>query len=475
MRELVKSSNLIKTISIRKEYLFYIILGVLLSLFVIIGWKGILTLTALMALVLLIYIPFYYKFLFLISIAVILSNFKLQLPSFNIYIVEIFVWVFYSLIVVQHLLKPHQSNPVKFPKVVFLIIGLWLLGILSGFAQHNPFKSICEDARGLSFIPLIGVVPFCIKTRVQYQRYTNFLFIITLFLIIKMILFQEYRGGLRETVQTGVEWWHSFAEFFTFVIILSFLYFVQTRRLKWITIFFFLVILCAALIRVGLSFWIMIFLAISWIIYKKYLYSMTVKNIVKFVSLACLILTILVPSFTLLYKFNFAPIFFFETKGLLFLPDILREKEPVMEASLWTFYDRVNIYSAGVNKIKDSPFIGSGFGSEISFYHPLRKIEKSSVRIDNEAIWIWIKMGVFGIVAFLILYLRYFNLSLKSIKKAKDEFVYSTSLFLSSALVMFIFYGLVCQISASFGRAIFFWSILGSIDALNNIVKKEYK
>jgi len=318
---------------------------------------------------------------------------------------------------------------------------------------------------------LIGMVPFCIKTKKEYKDFIRFLFVISIFLIFKMFLFQEYSGGIRGTIQTGVEWYHSFIMFQVLVILLAFLNLIKisNKKLLYFLIFFGLIIAYACFFKVGLSFWLLIFIGIIWFLYNRYFSKISFSTIIKTSAYIGLTLFILFVFFGILGKYDLAPSFFYEIRPIIGL--LKTRTLDIADTASWTIYDRIDIWSAGIQKIKESPIIGSGFGTIITAFHPHRNIEKISVRIDNEFLWIWIKMGLLGLLAFLFLYWKYFSLSLKLMKYfRKDKFIYWNTLAMSGFLLLFIIWGLtVTQVTASFGRAIIFWVILGSIIALKNI------
>ncbi|MCJ7509169.1 MAG: O-antigen ligase family protein [candidate division Zixibacteria bacterium] len=79
-------------------------------------------------------------------------------------------------------------------------------------------------------------------------------------------------------------------------------------------------------------------------------------------------------------------------------------------------------YKASLEKIKESPFFGHGFGYILKYRPPWSSEIRSQWYIHQSYIYIVLKMGLFGLIAFSWLFYVFFKDSIRSCRKIQDRF-----------------------------------------------------
>lgn len=120
--------------------------------------------------------------------------------------------------------------------------------------------------------------------------------------------------------------------------------------------------------------------------------------------------------------------------------------------------------------IQMNPLLGRGFGKEIIFFIPLPDISTLFIFWDliphNTILWVWMRMGFFGFVAFWFMVGRGLTGSMLITKQLKDPYLKSVGVFTVIALVTWIFMGLVDMGLVDFRETILIGSLLGLISRL---------
>lgn len=85
-------------------------------------------------------------------------------------------------------------------------------------------------------------------------------------------------------------------------------------------------------------------------------------------------------------------------------------------------FARLVEYKACLEKIKENPILGYGFGYTLEFRDPLSSKAHSQWYIHQSYLYIALKMGFLGLIAFLWLFYVFFKDSIRNCKKIQDSF-----------------------------------------------------
>ncbi len=296
--------------------------------------------------------------------------------------------------------------PNKISKAMVIFFAITTLGLLLGIINGN-FNDGLREFRPILFLFMSFLYTLLIFRRAKdstQKRIFSILFVVIsikaiqgLFLFFILRSGYWYKGFLR--VFGGVEllfslWFVIFA-----IMMISFGY-----KIKLIGLFALIVNFLIWVFSFSRSIWIAGIIAIlSSVILLSYVQKKSLKSLGLLVVIVVILLGILMVSGGLGYQ----------------IVDYLSTINPMSEEAT----NRFRIFESQVafNHIKQNPILGYGLGYEVS--DPVSmSLEWSEVEVQpslvhNTYLWIWLKMGIFGLLSFASLFTTSLLISITKIRK----------------------------------------------------------
>ncbi len=138
-----------------------------------------------------------------------------------------------------------------------------------------------------------------------------------------------------------------------------------------------------------------------------------------------------------------------------------------LKASLH-YDDRISLYLYSIEVIKDHPIIGTGFSIDTFRNTDLIDPQKYKNRIPEKyrgypILWphnmflsMWVRTGIFGLAAYVMLLISYVRLAVRLIRFGKDSFIQTNAVYALSSLAMFCTVGIFSPIFTHFADFTFF-------------------
>ena len=191
--------------------------------------------------------------------------------------------------------------------------------------------------------------------------------------------------------------------------------------------------------------WIAVLISILIILYKSK-------------KLALIFLLLLLASFSLLLPQRF-----------------MQRALSVVEATAWR--DRVVLWQAAVEIIKDFPLLGAGPGMYEKLLHTYNPLfSKKHLHAHNTFLEVGAEMGLLGLVAFVWIFVRFFRCILVNLKRIKDQNLYAITLGISGGVFAALIFDLSSNtIMVGVGSPALSWTLLGIATAGIEIASLEDK
>jgi putative inorganic carbon (HCO3(-)) transporter len=109
-----------------------------------------------------------------------------------------------------------------------------------------------------------------------------------------------------------------------------------------------------------------------------------------------------------------------------------------------TSVNRIENWKAGIGIIKDSPLLGVGLSNFGSVYPKYKlDIAEETQFAHNNFIQVWAEQGIFGFIAFCIMWFVVFKNGVRGLRKIKDRNVYPLAYGIFIGIILFVFHNLI--------------------------------
>ncbi len=327
--------------------------------------------------------------------------------------------------------------------VLFLFVG-W--GIINGVLQGNNFSNIFFDFNNWLYFALILPIFSTIKTKEDLKLVWQVFLVSVVWLSFKtFILLFFFSHNIPGTIEMLYKWVrttgvgeitliqggfyriffqshiYNLIAFFAFLILTTDKIFKKAKNGLLISYFLFLISLSVVLLSFSRSFWaglIVGLICYAIIVLWKY----NLKLLAKMVGLIILSGILSLALITAVVKFPYPnPLGGFSTAGLL----SSRATQISGEAAVSS---RWNLLPELWTEIKKAPILGKGLGTTVTYKSNDPRIVKSTAdsKLTTYAFewgWmdIWLKFGIFGFLAYLILILKLLFDSFKDLKENHNK------------------------------------------------------
>lgn len=359
---------------------------------------------------------------------------------------------------------------IPYQKYYWLLFLTIIFGLINGLLNKNEYSNIFFDFNGWLYFSIIFPLAYAISRQGEEKKFSsqiiNLFIICSIWISVKTlaiafifshnitgIIYELYQWlrltGIGEITQMQGGFYRVFfqAHIFTLISFFIFLVFLINnqshinKKIYWLNFFLCSVFLSTNILAFSRSNWIGLLLGL-FVIAGTYVF---IKNYKKFAFTFVNFLLLFITGFILIItitKFPYPkPTGGFNTTDLL-ARRVSELTEESGVASRWALLNPL------LDKIKSSPILGEGFGTTVTYKSSdPRILEKnpqgfySTYAFEWGWLDIWLKLGIFGLLSYLLL--LYIIIS-KNIKKFL-EFKYNRDSILYSLLI-----GLIAITAISF-------------------------